>query len=284
MGRRSHSRCDQRDCRRRRRRIRRRLADPPGLTAKGPTTTCAASARCISAAQVSFRRSTRSQRRGLVELRRDYVPYLEQPYAGRFSRLRPRAEPLDGRDGHPARAAAARTSAENADRLETLIRANAHDERREVMWGSPGTMLAAGALARPDRRRALARALARERHVAARCSGIRRPTLWTQHLYGHVDQHHRPGARVRGLRARARLATPTTSCTDAPPQRCDGTPSRRTGLRTGRRPVAGRRSRQRARPDPRAVVPRRPGHRRVACAGSRPATTSTSGCWSRAVS
>ena len=29
----------------------------------------------------------------------------------------------------------------NADRLAQLIASNAEDERRELMWGSPGTML-----------------------------------------------------------------------------------------------------------------------------------------------
>ena len=59
-------------------------------------------------------------------------------------------------------------STENADRLAELIAANAEDERREVMWGSPGTMLAAAATARAERRGEVARALARERGVAAR--------------------------------------------------------------------------------------------------------------------
>lgn len=37
-------------------------------------------------------------------------------------------------------------SSANAARLEQLIAANVSDERRELMWGSPGTMLAARAL------------------------------------------------------------------------------------------------------------------------------------------
>ena len=44
-------------------------------------------------------------------------------------------------------------SPENADRLAELIAANAHDERRELMWGSPGTMLAAAWMSRTTEER-----------------------------------------------------------------------------------------------------------------------------------
>jgi len=41
------------------------------------------------------------QRRGLLELRGDYAPYLEQRYEPDFPGRGSRAEPLDGRDGDP---------------------------------------------------------------------------------------------------------------------------------------------------------------------------------------
>jgi hypothetical protein len=86
------------------------------------------------------------QRRGLVELRRDYVPHLEQDYV-----------PDWPNDDHPSSLSFGETgirlvlqriapSRENADRLAELIAANAHDEHRELMWGSGGTMLAAAEL------------------------------------------------------------------------------------------------------------------------------------------
>ena len=86
------------------------------------------------------------QRRGLADVRRDYVPYLEQPYEPDFADYDHERSLWMGETGIRLVLQRLAPSAENADRLETLIRANAQDERREVMWGSPGTMLAAGAL------------------------------------------------------------------------------------------------------------------------------------------
>ena len=92
-------------------------------------------------------------------------------------------------------------SRENADRLAELIAANAQDERREVMWGSPGTMLAAAAM---HELTGEARWLDLWRESAAwlRDEWDPQTDLWTQQLYGTVEQYHRPCARVRGLRAR----------------------------------------------------------------------------------
>jgi Lanthionine synthetase C-like protein len=88
------------------------------------------------------------QRRGLCELQRDYVPYLEQNYV-----------PDEPEDDHPPSLLAGETgirlvlqrlepSKANADRLAELIADNANDEHRELLWGSPGTMLAAAELHR----------------------------------------------------------------------------------------------------------------------------------------
>jgi len=88
------------------------------------------------------------QRRGLVELERDYVPYLEQDYV-----------PDEPEHDHPPSLLAGETgirlmlqrlepSSANAERLAELIAANATDEHRELLWGSPGTMLAAAELHR----------------------------------------------------------------------------------------------------------------------------------------
>jgi len=86
----------------------------------------------------------RLERRGFVELRRDYVPYLERSLE---------AEPdFPGEDSQRSlwmgetgirlvlqRLAPAQA---NLERLSQLIAANERDERLELMWGSPGTILA----------------------------------------------------------------------------------------------------------------------------------------------
>jgi hypothetical protein len=86
------------------------------------------------------------QRRGLVELRRDYVPYLEIPYEPDFADADHERSLWMGETGIRLVLQQLAPSQENADRLAMLIAGNAEDERREVMWGSPGTMLAAAAM------------------------------------------------------------------------------------------------------------------------------------------
>jgi len=83
--------------------------------------------------------------RGLVELERDYAPYLERSLG----------EPPDFPDEDAQRSMwmgevgirlvleRLSPSAANRDQLARLIAANARDERLELMWGSPGTMLVA---------------------------------------------------------------------------------------------------------------------------------------------
>jgi lantibiotic modifying enzyme len=70
-------------------------------------------------------------------------------------------------------------SAAMVDRLRELIAENIADEQRELLSGSPGTMLVAGELGFDDLRRASA-----ERLLAARDPDT---GLWTQHLYGKVE-------------------------------------------------------------------------------------------------
>jgi hypothetical protein len=86
------------------------------------------------------------QRRGLVDLRRDYVSYLDRPYEpdvpddDRVSSL------MDGDTGIRLVLHQLAPSSENADRLAELVAQNAEDEHCDVFWGSPGTMLAATAM------------------------------------------------------------------------------------------------------------------------------------------
>lgn len=86
----------------------------------------------------------RLAQRGFVELRRDYVPYLEHSLE---------AEPDFSDDGAGRSLWMGETgirlvlqrlapSQANLDRLSELIAANERDERCELMWGSPGTILA----------------------------------------------------------------------------------------------------------------------------------------------
>jgi Lanthionine synthetase C-like protein len=82
---------------------------------------------------------------GVIDLQRDYVPYLEHSLEA----------PADYPDENPRRSwwvgevgirlvlQRLAPSAENLDELALRISENARDERRELMWGSAGTMLAA---------------------------------------------------------------------------------------------------------------------------------------------
>ncbi len=127
------------------------------------------------------------QGRGLVELRRDYIPSLERPYEPDWPDYDHERSLWMGETGIRLVLQRLAPSAENADRLETLIRANSRDERRELMWGSPGTMLAAGAMHELSGE---ARWLELWRDSAAWLRGEWDPEsdLWTQRLYGNVDQ------------------------------------------------------------------------------------------------
>lgn len=137
------------------------------------------------------------QRRGLTELRRDYVPYLERPYEPDFPEEDHERSLWMGETGIRLTLQRLSPSHENADRLYELIGANTRDERREVMWGSPGTMLAAGAMHELTGE-------ARWRDLwlesAAWLRGERDPQtgLWTQQLYGLVEQFIGPAHGFAG--------------------------------------------------------------------------------------
>src|SRR5947208_681700 len=127
------------------------------------------------------------QRKGLVELRRDYVAYLENGYEPDCPDFDHERSLMMGETGIRLVLHRLSPSKENADRLAELIAGNARDERREVMWGSPGTMLAAGALYELTGE---ARWTDLWRDSAAWLLDEWDPQtgLWTQHLHGRADQ------------------------------------------------------------------------------------------------
>ena len=127
------------------------------------------------------------RRRGLAELRRDYIPYLEQIYDPDFPDADHERSLWMGETGIRLVLQRLAPSAQNADRLAALIRANLRDERCELMWGSPGTMLAANALHELSGE---SRWLALWQESAEWLRGQWDPEtdLWTQRLYGREDQ------------------------------------------------------------------------------------------------
>ena len=137
------------------------------------------------------------QRRGLVELRRDYVPYLEIRYEPDFADVDHERSLWMGETGIRLVLQQLSPSHENADRLAQLIAGNAEDERRELMWGSPGTMLAAAVM---HDMTCEARWLELWRESAAwlRDEWDPQTGLWTQHLYGMVDQFIGPAHGFAG--------------------------------------------------------------------------------------
>jgi hypothetical protein len=76
----------------------------------------------------------------------DSVPYLEGRYEPDFDDVDHERSLWMGETGIRLVLQRLSPSRENADRLAQLIAGNAHDERRELMWGSPGTMLGAAAM------------------------------------------------------------------------------------------------------------------------------------------
>jgi Lanthionine synthetase C-like protein len=86
----------------------------------------------------------RLAQRGLIELRRDYVTYLERSIDAEpdLPREDGRRSLWMGECGIRLVLQRLAPSPANLDRLAGLIAANERDERRELMWGSPGTILA----------------------------------------------------------------------------------------------------------------------------------------------
>lgn len=121
----------------------------------------------------------RLAQRGFVELRRDYVPYLEQSLEA------PPDFPEDdserslwmGEMGIRLVLQRLAPSQANLDRLSKLIAANEQDERCELMWGSPGSILAG-------------RELGVDVTPSIEWLRGRRDAegLWTQQLYGRSDR------------------------------------------------------------------------------------------------
>jgi hypothetical protein len=130
---------------------------------------------------------TALQRRGVAEVRRDYIPYLERPYDPDFPEDDHERSLWMGETGIRLVLQRLAPSSENADRLEALIRGNIRDERCELMWGSPGTMLAAGALHELSGEERWLE-LWEESAAWLREQWDPETDLWTQRLYGREDQ------------------------------------------------------------------------------------------------
>jgi lantibiotic modifying enzyme len=138
------------------------------------------------------------QRRGLVELTRDYVPYLEQDYVPDFPADHDQERSLlMGETGIRLVLQRISPSDANADRLAELIGANAQDERREVLWGSPGTMLAAAELHRSTGEPRWAD-LWRESATWLDEQWDPASGLWTQELYGSTTRYLGPAHGFAG--------------------------------------------------------------------------------------
>jgi Lanthionine synthetase C-like protein len=87
---------------------------------------------------------TRLERRGLVDLAGDYVPYLERSLGAGPDFPADDYERSFWCGGTGIRLVLQRVapSADNLARLAELVAANAEDPRCELMWGSPGTIIA----------------------------------------------------------------------------------------------------------------------------------------------
>ena len=150
----------------------------------------------------------RLARRGLVELRRDYVPYLERSLEAGPDFPDDDAERSLwlGETGIRLVLQRLAPSQANLERLSALIAANERDERRELMLGSPGTILAG-------------RELGLDVSASVEWLHGQRDTdgLWTQELFGRERAPSRAGTRVRRVcagawRRRCRYGDARTLC------------------------------------------------------------------------
>jgi hypothetical protein len=119
----------------------------------------------------------RLEQRGLAELRGDYAPYLERALevGADFPEHDGERSLWMGATGIRLVLQRLAPSAANLERLSELIAANAQDERCELMWGSPGTILAG-------------REVGLDVTPSLEWLRSRRDTdgLWTQELYGRT--------------------------------------------------------------------------------------------------
>jgi hypothetical protein len=160
----------------------------------------------------------RLARRGFVELRRDYVPYLERSLEAQpdFPDQDAERSLWMGETGIRLVLQRLAPSQANLERLSELIAANERDERCELMWGSPGTILAG-------------RELGLDVTASTEWLHGRRDTegLWTQQLSGHSTRYLGPAHGFAGC---------VLALGEAPPSRKRSSvlPSRRMGSSTGR--------------------------------------------------
>ena len=191
----------------------------------------------------------RLERRGFVELRRDYVPYLERSLEARpdFPDDDPERSLWMGETGIRLVLQRLAPSQANLERLAELIAANEQDEHCELMWGSPGTILAG-------------RELGLDVTPSSEWLQGRRDAdgLWTQRLHGDSSRCLGPAHGFAGCV----LALGEGRGVSETLQRLRRRGGRARQLAAGRRDDAARRTPRR--PDPHAVVPRRAGDRRDA--------------------
>jgi hypothetical protein len=131
----------------------------------------------------------RLAQRGFVELRRDYVPYLERCLEAEPDFPHPHAERSlwMGETGIRLVLQRLAPSQANLERLSELIAANERAELCELMWGSPGTSLAG-------------RELGLDVTASSEWLHGRRDTegLWTQHVYGQSRRYLGPAHGFAG--------------------------------------------------------------------------------------
>ncbi len=131
----------------------------------------------------------RLAQRGFVELQRDYVPYLEESLEAPrdFADEDPQRSLWMGETGIRLVLQRLAPSPANLERLSELIAGNEHDERCELMWGSPGTILAGRELGLD---------------VTASVDWLRgrrdSDGVWTQHLYGKSTRYLGPAHGFAG--------------------------------------------------------------------------------------
>ena len=117
--------------------------------------------------------------RGFVELQQDYVPYLERSVGAQpdFPDEDAERSLWMGETGIRLVLQRLAPSGANLERMSELIAANERDERCDVMWGSPGTILAG-------------RELGLDVTASIEWLQGRRDTdgLWTQQLSGRSDR------------------------------------------------------------------------------------------------